>query len=359
MADVADAGKDKKQLALLTARATLISGVAATTPTPEIINAADDAAYADTKISPAGLLQARLWHDATVPDDLALTGFLANGPEWAFWRDWYQGFVDGQPMNWALQQEVALIADAEWNKGAAHIAGLIKRIRLKFRTAVTPRLIHDSEEGVFTVEPEDALAADVLEFACTRIEGVLKNALEAAGANGLLPDSYETITIRRALENHFGRASLLATGFSDACLSLQRNIGSLYPNDTALINLQNALYGVVEEINEQHPKARERCTRLASLASPGPITPLDQAEISLVPERIGGKLDDEARAIIESDVERILAQQNPPKSVRARFTDWVTTVSIWMDKTKSGDERAIWLAGVVSRLVRWWSGSGE
>jgi len=217
-------------------------------------------------------------------------------------------------------------------------------------------LERDEKQSKFVLEAADTLADDILAFSCDRIGSALQNALASSGENGLREDSYETITIRRALDHHFGRASMLATGFFDACLSLQKTIGDRYPDDAALINHQNALYAVVEEINEQHKEARARCARLATLARPEPITRDDREEIALVPVELAGELDSEAIVILKSDVGTILAQDNPPKSVRARFTNWVTTISQWMDKAMKGDKRARWLAGLVSRLVRWWSG---
>ncbi|MCP5037972.1 MAG: hypothetical protein GY945_10275 [Rhodobacteraceae bacterium] len=139
----------EKQLALLTARAILTSGVAAVSPTPEVIDAAyaaaadaaaadatDAAAYEDTIMEPGKLFETPLWHDAGQPQELvqALQGKpdLLERPEWSFWRDWYQGFLDGNPMNWDLQREVALIPDEDWEKGPEHIAGLIEGIRKNY-----------------------------------------------------------------------------------------------------------------------------------------------------------------------------------------------------------------------------------
>lgn len=49
-----------------------------------------------------------------------------------YWRDWYQGFLDGKPLDWELQRRVALIPDAHWDQGPAHIAGLIDEIRARY-----------------------------------------------------------------------------------------------------------------------------------------------------------------------------------------------------------------------------------
>ncbi|MBU2942502.1 hypothetical protein Q4525_15945 [Shimia thalassica] len=52
--------------------------------------------------------------------------------EWSFWRAWYQGFVDGDPLDWELQRRVALVPDVDWEKGAEHIAKVIEEIRARF-----------------------------------------------------------------------------------------------------------------------------------------------------------------------------------------------------------------------------------
>ncbi len=53
-------------------------------------------------------------------------------PEWSFWREWYQGFLDGAPVDWELQRRVALIPDEEWEKGPERVAELIAEIRARY-----------------------------------------------------------------------------------------------------------------------------------------------------------------------------------------------------------------------------------
>lgn len=50
----------------------------------------------------------------------------------SFWRDWYQGFLDGTPLDWELQRRVALIDDTIWEAGPEAVAKEIERIRAKF-----------------------------------------------------------------------------------------------------------------------------------------------------------------------------------------------------------------------------------
>ena len=66
------------------------------------------------------------------PEHLSIFGTFGYEPEWSFWREWYQGFLDGKPLDWELQRRVALIPDADWALGPEHIAKLIEEIRARF-----------------------------------------------------------------------------------------------------------------------------------------------------------------------------------------------------------------------------------
>lgn len=178
---------EKQKLALLAARATLTSGVAAKMPTPEVKAAAaraaraasatfaanaaafaadaavsaasatsfaisafaTDAAFAaysahaaaraatnaDADIPVADLFDKPLWRE---PDGLMKIladkkNILDTGPEWAFWRDWYQGFLDGKPLDWDLQRLVAIeIGDDIWKAGPGAVAEKIEQIRARY-----------------------------------------------------------------------------------------------------------------------------------------------------------------------------------------------------------------------------------
>lgn len=59
----------------------------------------------------------------------AFKEFSDHYPEWSFWRDWYQGFLDDKPLDWELQRRVALVSDTEWEQGPAQIAAKIEDIK--------------------------------------------------------------------------------------------------------------------------------------------------------------------------------------------------------------------------------------
>ncbi len=52
-----------------------------------------------------------------------------KGKTWSFWLEWYQGFLDGKPLNWELQRRVALIDGSTWEAGPEAVSGEIEKIR--------------------------------------------------------------------------------------------------------------------------------------------------------------------------------------------------------------------------------------
>ena len=47
------------------------------------------------------------------------------GVHWQFWRKWYDGFLQGTPIDWDLQRRVARIPDDEWERGIEHVSKYI------------------------------------------------------------------------------------------------------------------------------------------------------------------------------------------------------------------------------------------
>lgn len=79
----------------------------------------------------------KLWRDLPSEDQAIACSFFNHWHEWAgkngaFWQEWYQGFVDGKPLDWELQRRVALIDSGIWEAGPAAVADEIEKIRAKF-----------------------------------------------------------------------------------------------------------------------------------------------------------------------------------------------------------------------------------
>lgn len=48
--------------------------------------------------------------------------------DWSFWINWYENLLAGRPQNRALLTDIALIPDADWAKGPAHVNAMIAEI---------------------------------------------------------------------------------------------------------------------------------------------------------------------------------------------------------------------------------------
>ncbi len=162
----------------------------------------DAALAADTKTDPSRLFETPLWHQPGAPDWLteALAGrpSLMETPEFAFWREWYHGFLDGKPLDWELQKEIALIPDADWEKGPARIAELIEETKAKFppvpqdRTGDEPIEISKSEKSAIAQRVKlnrEAIALTVAGL----LEQIAQHSEYVRGLNNLEPEYRENL----------------------------------------------------------------------------------------------------------------------------------------------------------------------
>lgn len=117
-----------------------------------------------------------LWHAAPNPLqkawDKTRTLWQAEAPTYDFWLRWYQGALDGTPLPPALLRDIALIPDAEWEKGAAHIAGLIAGIERDHALAATPNgeeVVFNPATGRLHLVPVTDLPTDIADYARRKI----------------------------------------------------------------------------------------------------------------------------------------------------------------------------------------------
>lgn len=83
---------------------------------------------------------------------------LSNAYHWSFWREWYQGFLDGKPMDWELQRRVAMIPDEDWEKGPEHIARVIEEIRRDFEAERESDTVPKPEDKPVPAAQAEAMA---------------------------------------------------------------------------------------------------------------------------------------------------------------------------------------------------------
>lgn len=94
-----------------------------------------DLGYVRSEIPAKSILSRHLW--ALIPqnpDNWSVAKELLKNDtvDQSFWIDWYERFIDGQPQNWKMLEEIALIDPKDWDQGAEHVNGLIAEIQARY-----------------------------------------------------------------------------------------------------------------------------------------------------------------------------------------------------------------------------------
>jgi len=277
---------------------------------------------------------------------------------WGFWIDWYEGLLEGRAPDWELWREVALIPNVVWQTGPEAVAEAIAGIKRRRMVRVAPPLVLDEAARVFHVAAPSDVPDDVLGYVKGRVGLAFRNALAASKSNGFTESSYEAVTISSALDDPEARADVLAGAFYDAALGFVANIGEVYPDDVALVNLKNVLYAASEEICEFDEQARQRCLRIAKLQIAREPSVDDVADLNEMVAVAQEYSDDVLAEILAKDAALIAKKQRSPKWVRARFMQYMTTIGDYLERAKKGDARVTWLVAKIGKLWDWFTVDG-
>lgn len=90
----------------------------------------------DAHETPMGMLNLPLWHDSGWPEGMSADqiGATTLGTDYRFdfFARWYEGMARGEPLDWRLQERVALIDDGIWLAGIDAVAEEIAKIEALF-----------------------------------------------------------------------------------------------------------------------------------------------------------------------------------------------------------------------------------
>ncbi|WP_254682167.1 hypothetical protein [Phaeobacter inhibens] len=185
------------------------------------------------------------------------------------WRDWYQSFLDGKPLDWELQRRVALIDDAIWEAGPEAVAAEIERIKAEVLTEKLPvaeAIELNPETGKFRAVPIKVENAPYMSALLSQISDALEDCL--GGHNGLSDASGDVKKLNRVLTKYRDDPQ-------NAELTLTRVAGSLrgqlhdsreLPDNEYNLALLNAVEEGVRGIRANHPEVAENREQLARQA---------------------------------------------------------------------------------------------
>lgn len=237
--------------------------------------AARSMAYSDTKSAPKEMISLKLWDKFELAPILVQQWehFHTNSKQpdhWSFWRDWYQGFLDGKPINWDLQREVAMIPDADWDKGPEHIAEKIAEIQADFLVKKAPlaeTIEFNPKTAKFFATPIPVAKPDLLGTTLSQVADALEDALADQG-NGLTTKSREVRVLTRTVSKYGNDPQRIEMDFTSVAVGLRRQLHDTNELPNSEENL--ALLGAVEEgalgIRATHPEVAANRELLAAQA---------------------------------------------------------------------------------------------
>ena len=212
-----------------------------------------------------------LWHAEPVPEGLLknwarFKTFTGSAPEvWAFWLRWYEGMLKGQPLDWDLQEMVALIPEDDWEKGPEHIAEMIREIEANWaygKSRIKETLVLDENTLKFSAKPLVASNSDRLARHLSRVEDALDDMIALGGNNGLTEATPEYRIITRLVAKYSVDPERIAFDLTDVNHSIARQIKvGEYADDEPIRLLQAANAVCVSTICDMEPEVAEELAR--------------------------------------------------------------------------------------------------
>lgn len=178
---------------------------------------------------------------------------------WRFWRRWYQGFLDGKPLDWELQRSVALIDNAIWEAGPKAVAAEILEIEAEWVAEQLPqadRIFVDEDTGKFDISPLALSPAGIVQTALEQVafaRGVAERSNCGFNTTSVAWE-YIEFTLNSCREN----ANAIEQNFEIARADIADGLkNGRYFEDPKLAALERVLDTAVTDLRAHHPEVIE------------------------------------------------------------------------------------------------------
>ncbi len=178
----------------------------------------------------------------------------------SFWIDWYQRFLDGQPQNWEMLEEIALsVKKDDWEKGSAHVNGMIADIQAKYISESLPQadtLDYDPKSGLFEIIAIKTSEEKIVEASLSQIEFALS---VAAGSNcGVNEHSTVHLYITHTLKNCRDNPNTILQNYQIVLADIREGLeNGDYFEDPKLSALEMALAQQIDNLLANHPEVKK------------------------------------------------------------------------------------------------------
>ncbi len=204
-----------------------------------------------------------LWH-GELNEFVGLWGrtkwFLEREPnDWSFWIRWFDAALAGEPWNYKLLEQIALIPDNDWTQGPAHVNGMIAAIEAEFVANALPqadKMDVDPDTGLVEITPilttEEAIVA-------TSLKQVEFSYSVAKNSNcGLNFNSVACLYLEQAFENCRDDPNAIFQNYQIALDDILDGLkNGAYLDDAKLTALSAVLEKEIVNILANHPAVKK------------------------------------------------------------------------------------------------------
>ncbi|WP_436398148.1 hypothetical protein [Roseobacter sp. S98] len=193
--------------------------------------------------------------------------WAANEADWSFWIEWYEGILNGTPMDWDLIFRIATeITEEEWEAGQAVVAGRIENIKAQYLSEQAPRaetISLDPETGLFRVDPTELQNPPLIGTLLSRVRDALDDAVQ--GNNGINETSREVRVLGRTINTYGNDPQRIEMDFTSMAVSLRRQLHETreLPESEDNLALLEAVEEGVRGIRANHPEVAANRAQLA------------------------------------------------------------------------------------------------
>lgn len=221
-----------------------------------------------------------LANQTELPDlDIFLSSLQHYFVTTTFWEDWFRSLLNGKPLDWNLQRQIALIPHLEWLKGPENISQLIDDLvarHLAARLPLSETIAFNEDTNRFHAIPAPIANPPLLGASLTQVADALEDVL-ADPSNGLHDRSREVRVLQRTLTKYGNDPQRIEMDFTSLHAGLTRQIvvGELPPSEE-LLGLQHALEEGAQAIRATHPDVADN-RRIVEAQKIAEMTPEQKA----------------------------------------------------------------------------------
>ncbi|MEO1024821.1 MAG: hypothetical protein AAFX07_04605 [Pseudomonadota bacterium] len=179
---------------------------------------------------------------------------------------WYEGMLTGEPMDWALQEQIILSVQEEtWEAGAGAVAKAIREIEARHLGKALAETIELTPSGRLSLVPNPFKETKQL----GQLLDIVRDNVELATgdmSNGLTETGFVAQKIQRATTRYANDPQRLEMEFEDVKVAIATEIAEdVIPSSTANRALMQSVSDAAGSIRESDPEIaanRERLNRI-------------------------------------------------------------------------------------------------